>query len=87
MDTGFEDVGVSPWQVYASARIPRSTEAVRRIFIATIEGVREKAIAAGFSDPEVWDREIRDLYRTTEKDGMFCYTFFKDVGRKVGAEV
>lgn len=85
IDAGFVDVTVSPRQTYASAGIPRSSEAVKSIFIAMIEGVREPAIAAGFSDPEAWDRGIGDLYRTTEPGGMFSYTFFKAVGRKKGA--
>jgi ubiquinone/menaquinone biosynthesis C-methylase UbiE len=83
-DAGFADVHVSPRQTYASASIPHSSEAVKSIFIAMIEGVREQAIAGGLADPETWDRGIRDLYRATEQDGMFCYTFFKAVGRKGG---
>ena len=47
-----------------------------------IEGVRKQAIAAGLSDPEAWDEGIKALYRTTEPGGMFCYSFFKAVGRK-----
>ena len=81
-DAGFVDITVSPCLTYASSAIPGSSEAVKRIFIAMIEGVREPAIAGGLTDPEVWDQGIRDLYRTTEKDGMFCYTFFKVTGRK-----
>ncbi len=81
-DAGFVDVTISPRQTYASRNIPRSSEAVKSIFIAMIEGVREQAIAEGLADPEEWDVGIRDLYRTTEQDGMFCYTFFKAVGRK-----
>jgi hypothetical protein len=27
-----------------------------------------------------WSAGIRDLYRTAEEDGTFCYTFFKAVG-------
>jgi SAM-dependent methyltransferase len=81
-DAGFVDVCISPRQTYASASTPRSSEAVKSIFIAMIEGVREKAIASGLIDPEAWNRGIRDLYRTTEQGGMFCYTFFKAVGRK-----
>jgi len=81
-DVGFVDVHLSPRQTYASASIPRSSEAVKSIFIAMIEGVREKAIAGGLIDPDAWNRGIRDLYRTTEPGGMFCYTFFKAVGRK-----
>ena len=28
-----------------------------------------------------FDAGVRDLNRTTEADGVFCYTFFKGVGR------
>ncbi len=83
-DAGCLDVMVFPRQVYASSRIPGSPEAVRSIFIAMIEGVREQAIAEGLADPKTWDQGIRELYWTTEEGGMFCYTFFKAVGRKRG---
>jgi ubiquinone/menaquinone biosynthesis C-methylase UbiE len=85
LEAGFADVTVSPRQVYASSAIPGSSEAVKSIFIAMVEGVREQAIACGLADPEAWDRGIRDLYQTTEKGGMFCYTFFKAIGREKGA--
>ncbi len=81
-ESGFVDVYISPKQTYASQNVPHSSEAVKKIFIAMIEGVREQAIAAGLADPDAWDRGVRDLYRTTEKNGMFCYTFFKAVGVK-----
>lgn len=81
-DAGFVDVKVSPRQTYASQNISHSSEAVKSNFIAMIEGVRKQAIAGGLADPEAWDRGIRDLYRTTEQDGMFCYTFFKATGVK-----
>ena len=45
-----------------------------------VEGVREPAIAAGLIDAERFDAGVRDLYRTAEADGVFCYTFFKAVG-------
>jgi SAM-dependent methyltransferase len=80
--SGFVDIHVNPRQTYASQNIPHSSEAVKKIFIAMIEGVREQAIAGGLIDPDAWDRGIRDLRRTTEQGGMFCYTFFKAVGRK-----
>jgi hypothetical protein len=47
-----------------------------------IEGVREPAITAGIIDPQLFDRGIKDLYRTTESSGVFCYTFFKACGVK-----
>jgi len=81
-ESGFVNINVSPRQTYASQNIPYSSEAVKKIFIAMIEGVREQAIAAGLADPDTWGRGIRDLYRTTEENGMFCYTFFKAVGVK-----
>jgi SAM-dependent methyltransferase len=83
-DAGFADIRISPLQTYASAGIYGSSDAVKSIFIAMIEGVREQAIAAGLTDQAAWDTGIRDLYRTTEPGGMFCYTFFKAVGRKQG---
>jgi SAM-dependent methyltransferase len=86
-DTGFVDIKFSPRPTYASARIPGSSEAVKSIFIAMIEGIRDQAIAGGLSDPKAWDVRIKDLYRTTERGGMFCYTFFKAVGRKEGARL
>jgi hypothetical protein len=47
-----------------------------------IEGVREKAIKQGISDAQTFDKGIKDLYRTAEKDGVFSYTFFKGSGKK-----
>jgi hypothetical protein len=47
-----------------------------------IEGVREAAIEAGIADPEAFDAGARDLHRTGEEDGVFCYTFFKGVGER-----
>jgi len=81
-DAGFIKVSVSPRIVYADASRPEYVEGVRNIFIAMVEGVREQAIARGLVDIETWEKGIRDLYRTTEQDGTFCYTFFKAVGSK-----
>ena len=53
-----------------------------KTFTAMIEGVRESALAAGMIDPDDFDAGVRDLYRTAEADGVFCYTFFKGVGTK-----
>jgi ubiquinone/menaquinone biosynthesis C-methylase UbiE len=52
------------------------------IFTAMIEGVRVSSLAAGLIEPETFDAGVRDLYRTAEADGVFCYTFFKGVGEK-----
>ena len=33
-------------------------------------------------EPELFDQGIKDLYRATEQDGVFCYTFFKALAKK-----
>jgi hypothetical protein len=54
----------------------------KKTFTAMIEGMREPAIQAGMIGPADFDSGIRDLCRTTQADGVFCYTFFKAVGEK-----
>ncbi len=80
---GFDAVRVSPRMVYVDASRPDLVEGfTRRTFTAMIAGVREPALAAGLIAPETFDAGVHDLYRTTEADGVFCYTFFKGVGEK-----
>ncbi len=75
---GFAAVGVSPRMVYVDASKPAWVDGfTRKTFTAMIEGVRDAAIGAGISAPDRFDEGIRDLYRTAEPDGVFCYTFFK----------
>jgi ubiquinone/menaquinone biosynthesis C-methylase UbiE len=83
VEAGFASVRVSPRMVYVHASRPELVDGfTKRTFTAMIEGVREPAIAAGLIEPEAFDAGIRDLYRTAEADGVFCYTFFKGVGEK-----
>lgn len=80
---GLRDVRVSPRMVYVDAGRPRLVEGfVRRTFTAMIAGVRESAISSALTEPDAFDAGIRDLHRTTEHDGTFCYTFFKGVGKR-----
>ena len=80
---GFDAVRVSPRMVYVDASRPRLVEGfTRNTFTAMIEGVRAAALEAGIIDAATFDRGIRDLYRTAEADGVFCYTFFKGVAHK-----
>ena len=80
---GFEFVQVSPRMVYVDASRPELVEGfTKRTFTAMIEGIRAAAVEAGMIEPSEIDRAIRDLYRTTEDDGVFCYTFFKAVAEK-----
>ena len=80
---GFADVSVSPRMVYVDASRPRLVDGfTRKTFTAMIEGVREAALGAGLITAARFDEGIRALYRTAEDDGVFCYTFFKGLGRK-----
>lgn len=78
-----EDVRVSPRTVYVDASRPQLVDGfTRRTFVAMIEGIRQPALDAGLIASDRFDAGVRDLYRTTEPDGVFCYAFFKGVGRK-----
>ena len=80
---GYGEIRVSPRMVYVDSSKPELVEGfTKKTFTAMIEGVRESAIRAGIIEPHVFEKGIRDLYRTTEPDGVFCYTFFKAVGNK-----
>jgi SAM-dependent methyltransferase len=80
---GLDAVRVSPRMVYVDSSRPDLVDGfTRRTFTAMIEGIREPAIAAGLIEPEVFDAGVRDLHRTTDADGVFCYTFFKGVGER-----
>jgi len=80
---GFDQVRVSPRMVYADGSKPDLADGfTRKTFTAMIEGVRDAAIAAGMTDAGTFAAGIRDLYRTAEAGGVFCYTFFKAVGEK-----
>ena len=80
---GFGSISVSPRMVYVDASKPRLVEGfTKNTFTAMIEGIRESSIEAGLIDENTFDKGIKGLYRTTETDGVFCYTFFKAVARK-----
>jgi len=82
---GFGAVRVSPRMVYADTSRPGLVDGfTRRTFTAMIEGVREPAIQAGLATAQDFDDGVRDLYRTAEPDGVFCYTFFKTTAVTAG---
>ena len=69
--------------VYVDSSKPEFVEGfTKKTFTAMIEGIRESAIKTGMVDQSVFEEENKDLYRTTEPDGVFCYTFFKGFGEK-----
>jgi ubiquinone/menaquinone biosynthesis C-methylase UbiE len=79
----YSAVHVSPRMVYVDASKPKFVDGfTRKTFTAMIEGVRETALEAGIIDQNLFDQGIRDLYRTAEADGVFCYTFFKAFASK-----
>jgi len=79
----YKDVHVSPRMVYADESLSEMVDGfTRKTFTAMIEGVKEQAINAKMIEEKEWNEGIRALYRTSEKDGVFCYTFFKAVGIK-----
>jgi len=82
---GFSSIQVSPRMVYVDSSKPQLVEGfTKNTFTAMIEGVRDAALAAGLVEQPVFDRGIKDLYRTAESDGVFCYTFFKACAVKKG---
>jgi ubiquinone/menaquinone biosynthesis C-methylase UbiE len=75
---GLLHVSVTPRVVYADASKPELVEGfIKSTFTAMIEGIRDKATKEGMMDKDDFDKGIHDLYRTSEPDGVFSYTFFK----------
>ncbi|MBI5557084.1 MAG: methyltransferase domain-containing protein [Deltaproteobacteria bacterium] len=84
-EAGFSAIHVSPRLVYVDGARPELVDGfTKKTFTAMIEGVREGALKAGMIAETAFDQGIRDLYRTTEPDGVFCYTFFKGMAIKKG---
>jgi ubiquinone/menaquinone biosynthesis C-methylase UbiE len=80
---GFNNVTVSPRMVYVDSSRPGFVEGfTKNTFIAMVKGVRDEAISSGLIEESHWEKGIKDLCRTTEFDGTFCYTFFKAVAYK-----
>ena len=78
LEAGFARVDVDPRMVYVDRSRPALVEGFSKLtFIAMVEGVAEQALTLGLTDAARWQQGIRDLYRATEADGTFCYTFFK----------
>ena len=82
-EAGFRQVRVSPRMVYVDSSRPDLVDGFsKKTFIAMVEGVGGQSQALGLIDKPAWDKGIADLYRATEPDGTFCYTFFKAVALK-----
>ena len=82
-EAGFNDIHVYPRMVYVDSSKPELVKGfTQNTFTAMIEGIRDAALEAGIVDQNLFDKGIQDLYRTTQADGVFCYTFFKAVADK-----
>jgi ubiquinone/menaquinone biosynthesis C-methylase UbiE len=80
---GFKSVRVSPRMVYVDASKPHLVEGfTKKTFTAMIEGIRDSALGNKMINQSIFDQGTKDLYRTAEPDGVFCYTFFKAFGEK-----
>ena len=79
---GFPETTVSPRMVYVDGTKPTWVKGFSKLtFIAMVEGVRDQVLSLGMMDEPTWNKGIADLYRATEPDGTFCYTFFKATAR------
>jgi hypothetical protein len=82
-EADYNAIRVSPRMVYVDSSKPELVEGfTNKTFTAMIEGVRESAVKAGIVEQDVLEKGVRDLYRTTASDGVFCYTFFKAVASR-----
>lgn len=82
-EAGFSGVTVSPRIVYVDSSRPGLVEGfTKKTFTAMVEGVETEAVELGLITCREWEEGISALYRTTEKDGVFCYTFFRATGFK-----
>jgi ubiquinone/menaquinone biosynthesis C-methylase UbiE len=80
---GFSSPVVVPKIVYVDSSKPELVEGFsKNTFTAMIEGVREKSLELKLIDATTWEEGIRGLYRATEEDGTFCYTFFRGTAVK-----
>jgi ubiquinone/menaquinone biosynthesis C-methylase UbiE len=82
-NSGFKNIQVSPKIVYVDSSKPDLVEGFnKKTIIAMVEGVKDQAISSGMIDNESWEKGIKDLYKTTESNGVFFYNFFKGKGTK-----
>jgi SAM-dependent methyltransferase len=80
VSAGYDEVRARPCTVYADETLPHLVDGfTRKTFIAMVESVRVRALAAGLRTPAQWEQGIRELARAAEPGGTFHYTFFKAV--------
>jgi ubiquinone/menaquinone biosynthesis C-methylase UbiE len=82
-NSGFNNIRVSPKIVYVDSSKPDLVDGFnKKTIIAMVEGVKDQAIRLGMIGTESWEKGIKDLYKTTEPDGVFFYNFFRGTAVK-----
>ena len=78
LNAGFTNVSIEPCMAYADAMRPSWIEGfTRATFSNMMAGQREAVLASGLLSEERWREGMDALERTTQRDGTFCYTFFR----------
>ena len=81
--SGFKGIKVSPRQVYVDDSNPEWVEGfTKNTFTAMIKGISKEAVSKNLISKKEFEKGIKDLNRTAEGGGTFCYTFFKGIGTK-----
>ncbi len=79
----FEEIKVSARQIYVDDSNPKWVEGfTKNTFTAMIKGISEEAVSKNLISLKEFEKGIKDLSRTAEGGGTFCYTFFKGIGTK-----
>ncbi len=82
-DAGFDQIRVSPRQIYVDDSIPELVEGfTKNTFTAMIEGIAEDAVSNQLITYDEMQKGIDDLLKTAQGGGTFCYTFFKGIASK-----
>ena len=74
----YQEIKVNPRQVYVDHSKPTLVEGfIKNTFTAMIQGMAEDLLQEKLVSNAELETGINGLLRTTEKDGVFSYTFFK----------
>lgn len=69
--SGFKNIQVSPKIVYVDSSKPELVGGFNKwTIIAMVEGVKDQAIKSEMIDMKSWEKGIKDLYKTTEPNGV-----------------
>ncbi|MEM9921892.1 MAG: methyltransferase domain-containing protein [Bacteroidota bacterium] len=79
---GYREIEVSPRQIYVDETKPTLVNGfIKNTFTAMIQGMSKEMISEGIISMKDADKGIDGLLKTTEKNGVFSYTFFKAKGK------